>query len=1021
MCAHVFRLLARRPVPWVLLENVPGLLCWHMKDDPPQPPAMAHIASELERLGYRWAQRVVGLTGFGIPQRRRRVFILASKVGDPRDVLLAPQAVCLGQCLDLNRRRHRSEDIDEEEARREEDDAADEDVNVGRDGLLTPAKVAEGPACVECATARFSHPFADVGVHPPPSAPAGSSSRSSCSHPPRECYDCFHTPPFAPPKRTIACVDLAEKRHGPMLNELFTMTTGNAKRLALVEDLGAGKGRARMLRCSDAERLMGFPAGWTEPCYPLNLPGRPNRWLDRASLTHLPGFDTDASASRRLSLLGIAVAVPQARWIGERLANLYDLKFSRAGDGIRFKWPIPGGPNAAIGGVQKPDPRRPSGGAIVSEVQREEQAAASGWPECAWNNLESEPFLGKVRGASTDGGALQSDPTDGRWRGRRALRQCGDAPVIRGFVPLGEFLRDFEDAPEVDKEQAAGYVERLEAAHDRIEPFVANGLGVTRELGKKKENILMREGDGGSLEGEGERDGDEEDAAAENNAEGDGDPASSRKAPPSIPEKPPSRATVGPEVEAPVASARVGRAVLAHAESPNAPAAGSDGSDEEEFAGRLVWAPTKLRGSATPQFWPGLLLRLDEDRDLIPDAAIADSARVRAIDFSPSTHGLVVYFGDSTYEWRLIDDLLAYGEHADHLGSARGQPGLFGRVRFRKALDEAERWFEAQRKNRETPAAKAAKAARAKAEAALFRAVGATVAGDAESNPPPPCGLCRVCVSARRTQTVIPFSSRHKSRACAKPSTLAPIRGVRADDACPQIEIVLAARQGHVGANVALLGAKAIGRKVRCEWANERRCFEATVVGFDQETHTHRLEYDDGDVEPSARLWREHVHLAVPEDQKADAERRREKNDEAGARVEERGGGEARGGNAPREEAPRDSDSHRRAFEDTNDDDRAVDAAVTGGHGVDTGATGAMDARKAAERARGPDRPPKRKHAPRGNDGPGGANKRAANGGGVAPEGAAEPEGTSELAGAPAPEEATAPERSRRRTRASAA
>ena len=114
--------------------------------------------------------------------------------------------------------------------------------------------------------------------------------------------------------------------------------------------------------------------------------------------------------------------------------------------------------------------------------------------------------------------------------------------MIRGFVPLGEFLRDFEDAPEVDKEQAAGYVERLEAAHDRIEPFVANGLGVTRELGKIKENILMREGDGGSLEGEGERDGDEEDAAAENNAEGDGDPASSRKAPPSIPEKPPSRA-----------------------------------------------------------------------------------------------------------------------------------------------------------------------------------------------------------------------------------------------------------------------------------------------------------------------------------------------------------------------------------------------------------------------------------------------------------------------------------------------
>ena len=348
---------ARRPVPWVLLENVPGLLCWHMKDDPPQPPAMAHIASELERLGYRWAQRVVGLTGFGIPQKGGGCSWWRARSGTRGT---SSRRRRRGQCLDLNRRRHRSEDIDEEEARREEDDAADEDVNVGRDGARR-RRSRKGPRAWSALRRNFSHPSRRRRRRPPPSAPAGSSSRSSCSHPPRECYDCFHTPPFAPPKRTIACVDLAEKRHGPMLNELFTMTTGNAKRLALVEDLGAGKGRARMLRCSDAERLMGFPAGWTEPCYPLNLPGRPNRWLDRASLTHLPGFDTDASASRRLSLLGIAVAVPQARWIGERLANLYDLKFSPRATGSGA-WPIPGGPNAAIGGVQKPDPRRPSGG-----------------------------------------------------------------------------------------------------------------------------------------------------------------------------------------------------------------------------------------------------------------------------------------------------------------------------------------------------------------------------------------------------------------------------------------------------------------------------------------------------------------------------------------------------------------------------------------------------------------------------------------------------------------------------------
>ena len=101
LCAHIFRLLRGRRVPWVLLENVPGLLMWHMNDDPPQPPAVSHVVAELESLGYRWAQRVVGLTGFGLPQRRRRVFIVASTHGDPRDALLAPQATCLGQCIEL--------------------------------------------------------------------------------------------------------------------------------------------------------------------------------------------------------------------------------------------------------------------------------------------------------------------------------------------------------------------------------------------------------------------------------------------------------------------------------------------------------------------------------------------------------------------------------------------------------------------------------------------------------------------------------------------------------------------------------------------------------------------------------------------------------------------------------------------------------------------------------------------------------------------------------------------------------
>ena len=49
------------------------------------------------------------------------------------------------------------------------------------------------------------------------------------------------------------------------------------------------------------------------------------------------------------------------------------------------------------------------------------------------------------------------------WRGRRALPDCSDAPVLRGFIPLGEFIRKF-DRP-VNAEHAAGYLERLSVEH----------------------------------------------------------------------------------------------------------------------------------------------------------------------------------------------------------------------------------------------------------------------------------------------------------------------------------------------------------------------------------------------------------------------------------------------------------------------------------------------------------------------------------------------------------------------------
>jgi DNA (cytosine-5)-methyltransferase 1 len=78
------RLEGRRRGPrWLLLENVPFMLQLQRGK------AMRYLVDELERLGFTWAYRVVDTRAFGIPQRRKRVLLLASRAEDPRQPLFA--------------------------------------------------------------------------------------------------------------------------------------------------------------------------------------------------------------------------------------------------------------------------------------------------------------------------------------------------------------------------------------------------------------------------------------------------------------------------------------------------------------------------------------------------------------------------------------------------------------------------------------------------------------------------------------------------------------------------------------------------------------------------------------------------------------------------------------------------------------------------------------------------------------------------------------------------------------------
>jgi DNA (cytosine-5)-methyltransferase 1 len=82
LVGEVLRLLMTHDVRWVLLENVPFML--HLA----RGKSLEVLIDNLEELGFSWAYRVVNSRAFGVPQRRERVYLLASRTEDPRNVLL---------------------------------------------------------------------------------------------------------------------------------------------------------------------------------------------------------------------------------------------------------------------------------------------------------------------------------------------------------------------------------------------------------------------------------------------------------------------------------------------------------------------------------------------------------------------------------------------------------------------------------------------------------------------------------------------------------------------------------------------------------------------------------------------------------------------------------------------------------------------------------------------------------------------------------------------------------------------
>lgn len=269
----------------VLLENVPGLLSSNGGRD------FGVVLAELADRGYGVAWRVVDAQHFGVPQRRRRVFVLALAGDDPRAA-----AERAGQVLAL-RESGSGHPATSDEARPRATAGAASGARAGRVvGSLTGTgpgggwRIGADEAAAGHLVPVAPYLGADGRVNGSVTAKWAKGSGGPAGD---EAYNLIA---YRKSARVNADPDSAETWvDDGVANTLNTFDTGDVRTThAIVEPAANGVRRLTPVEC---ERLMGWPDDWTAP------------------------RGVNAPDSRRYAACGDGVVAPVAEWIGRRLAH----------------------------------------------------------------------------------------------------------------------------------------------------------------------------------------------------------------------------------------------------------------------------------------------------------------------------------------------------------------------------------------------------------------------------------------------------------------------------------------------------------------------------------------------------------------------------------------------------------------------------------------------------------------------------------------------------------------------------
>ena len=309
LAGHYVRLAAELRVPWLLWENVPGALSTSGGAD------FFAFVSSLDELGYGLAWAVLDAQWFGVPQRRKRLF-LVGRLGDwrgPGAVLFEPGRVCGNPPA---RRSKREGNPSPAGGCTGEGHAVR---NAGADVCPTMTSSGAGFARVD---GRAEHDCSTLVLQPNEVSPAVTASGAAFSRTGQHgtevdalvvqpnmvsatlCASGAGTDrPSAQGSQEGFCVVSMKtdntKANGSNISDApVSYTLDTSKPPAVLSSKALYPRRLTPVEC---ERLMGFPDGWTD----VRFQGKPAR-------------DT-----LRYRALGNSMAVPVMRWLAEGIREFF--------------------------------------------------------------------------------------------------------------------------------------------------------------------------------------------------------------------------------------------------------------------------------------------------------------------------------------------------------------------------------------------------------------------------------------------------------------------------------------------------------------------------------------------------------------------------------------------------------------------------------------------------------------------------------------------------------------------------